>query len=72
MSSHKHNMDSVALYLSAEDTQGIILALREMREKCEAEEKLLLALKYQELERIMTEQMKVAMSIRSGLKKNLD
>ena len=65
-------MDSVALYLSAEDTQGIVLALRDMKEKCEGEEKFLLALKYQELERIMTEQMKVALSIRSGLKQNLD
>ena len=45
-------MDSVALFLSRDYTLSIIQALRESKEKCNADGREIMAKKYQEIERL--------------------
>ena len=63
-------MDSVALFLSRDYTLSIIQALRESKEKCNNDGRQIMAQKYQEIERIMWDQVKVAQSIRDNMDRN--
>lgn len=63
-------MDSVALYLSRDYTLSIVQALREAKDKCNADGRKIMAKKYQDIERIMWEQHQVAQSIHNNMKKN--
>ena len=63
-------MDFVALYLSRDYTLSIIQALREAKDRCNADDRKIMAKKYQEIERIMWEQHNVAQSIAKNIKEN--
>ena len=63
-------MDSVALYLSRDYTLSIIQALKESKEKCEADGRKIMAEKYEDIERIMREQHQIAQSIADNIKRN--
>lgn len=68
--SREKPMDSVALFLSRDYALSIIQSLREAKEKCEGDGRNIMAKKYQEIERIMWEQYKVAQSINQNIKEN--
>lgn len=63
-------MDSVALFLSRENTLSIIQALREAKEKCQGDGRRIMAKNYEEIERIMWEQYKVAQSVHENMERN--
>ena len=63
-------MDSVALLLSKDYTLSIIQALRESKDKCNEDGRKIMAQKYQEIERIMWDQVKVAQSIKDNMDRN--
>ena len=63
-------MDSVALFLSRDYTLSIIQALRDSKDKCNEDGRKIMAQKYQEIERIMWDQVKVAQSIRDNMDRN--
>ena len=60
-------MDSVALFLSRDNTLSIIQALREAKEKCQGDGRRIMAKNYEEIERIMWDQYKVSQSIRENM-----
>lgn len=63
-------MDSVALFLSRDNTLSIIQALREAKEKCQGDGRRIMAKNYEEIERIMWDQYKVSQSIRENMDQN--
>ena len=65
-------MDSVALFLSRDYTVSIIQALMEAKEKCQSDGRRIMAQKYEDIEKIMREQHKIAQSIHKNIEKNGD
>lgn len=63
-------MDSVALFLSREHTLSIIQALREAKEKCQADGRRIMATQYEDVEAIMRGQYDIAQSIRENMDRN--
>lgn len=66
----KTNMDSVALFLSQDNTLHIISALRDAKEKCEGDGRRIMAKQYADLEEIMRAQYEIARSVRENMDRN--
>ena len=63
-------MDSVALFLSRDNTLSIIQALREAKERCENDGRRVMAKQYEDIEEVMRAQYDIAQSIRQNMDRN--
>ena len=63
-------MDSVALFLSREQTLNLIQSLKESKIKCESDGRRIMAKNYERLEEVMRAQYEVAQSIRDNMDRN--
>ncbi len=63
-------MDSVALFLSRDNTLQIITALREAKDRCANDGRRIMAKQYAELEEIMRAQYDIARSVRENMDRN--
>ena len=63
-------MDSVALFLSKENTLCIVRSLREAKEKCQGDGRRIMAKQYEEIENIMRAQYEISLSIRENMNRN--
>ena len=63
-------MDSVALFLSTDNTLHLITALREAKDKCANDGRRIMAKQYADLEEIMRAQYDIARSVRENMDRN--
>ena len=63
-------MDSVALFLSKDNTLHIIQSLKEAKERCQEDGRRIMAKQYEDLETIMRAQYDIARSVRANMDRN--